>query len=108
MAFFKKKETKIIISKADRTIMDAFTPKMKKKVYTWFESKRKKEQTRNSSKDIGSVKSAEDFIPRLNVATSMKKTIQQHDDIVMFLEKIGNERFRRDIENPIEKQSQVF
>ena len=108
MAFFKKKETKTINSKTDRTTIKAFTPKIKKKVNIWLGSKKKRVHTNSNSKDIESIKSAEDFIARLNGIPSMEKTIQLHENIDAFLEKIGNERLHRDLENPIEKRSQGF
>ena len=106
MAFFKKKGTKIINSQTDHTIMKAFTPKIKKKLYIGFGHKRKKEHTNTNSKDIRSVRFAEDFFLRLNVTPSMDKTIQLHENIDAFLEKIGNERLFRDTKNSIKIQSQ--
>jgi chromosome segregation ATPase len=106
MAFFKKKETKIINSKTDHTIMTDFTPEIKKKVFIGFSSKRKKEHTHSNSKDIGSINTAEQFIPRLDAIPSMEKTIQLHENIDVFLEKIGNERLRNDIVDPKDEQLQ--
>jgi sporulation protein YlmC with PRC-barrel domain len=88
MSFFKKKETENINSLTNQTIKSDSTPKIKRNVLSWFGHKTKKERKHGTCENTGSAQGTEKIVSPLNVTPDKENTIQQHENIDMFLEEI--------------------
>ncbi len=88
MSFFKKKETENINSLTNQTITSDSTPKIKRKLLIGFVHKTKKEHKHGICENIRSAEVPEKIISPLNVTPDKENTIQQHENIDMFLEEL--------------------
>jgi sporulation protein YlmC with PRC-barrel domain len=88
MSFFKKKETENIDSLTNQTITSDSTPKIKRKFLIGFVHKTKKEHKHGVCENTRSAELPEKIVSSLNVTPDKENTIQQHENIDMFLEEI--------------------
>ena len=88
MSFFKKKETENVNSLTNKTITSDSTPKIKRKLLIGFVHKTKKENKHGICENTTSAEAPEKIVSPLNVTLDTKNTIQQHENINMFLEEL--------------------
>ncbi len=88
MSFFKKKETENVNSLINQTITSDSTPKIKRKVLIGFGNKTKKEHKNDVYENTRNAEAPEKIVSPLNVIPDKENTIQQHENIDMFLEEI--------------------
>ncbi|MCX6663618.1 MAG: PRC-barrel domain-containing protein [Euryarchaeota archaeon] len=88
MSFFKKKETENVNVLTNQTITSDSAPKIKRKVLSGFDHKTKKERKHGTCENTGSAQGAEKIVSPLSVTPDKENTIQQHENIDVFLEEI--------------------
>ena len=88
MSFFKKKETENINSLTNQTITSDSAAKIKKKILIGFGHKKKKEPKYGACENTESTECTQKIVSNPNVTPDKENTIQQHDNIDMFLEEI--------------------
>jgi sporulation protein YlmC with PRC-barrel domain len=88
MSFFKKKETENVNSLTNQTIASDSAPKIKKKALIGFNYTKKKEHKHNTYDNTRSKGCTEKIVSPQNVTSNEERTIQQHENIDMFLEEI--------------------
>lgn len=96
MEFFRKQGLKNNDSATNHSPMTISTPKIKRKLYIGFGQRRRNNRRGKPSKHFSSIHAVEQFFTPQKTALSKKESIEFHENIDVFLEKMTKERLPRD------------